>query len=159
MKRDTIGKISLELSQKEPETRDPIEIQREVHKQFEANIIDCVNRHLSVYQGDFYLEVITKKERLMQNVLRNYFFATQACPTPTWDQAVYCYHRESDSVEFLWVVPAKDICEMLTFNAITVDKSERDLLNFVLEFNDGSLLKLAKKLNGECEDSPLLKLE
>ena len=158
MTRDTVGKISQELLQKEPETRDPIEIQREVHKQYEKNIIDCIDRHKGVYTGDFYLEVITKKERLMQNVLRNYFFATQECPTPTYDQTVYKYHRATDTPEFLWVVPAKDICEMLTINAIDVAKSERELLNFVLEFNDGTLLKRAKKLNGECEDSPLLEI-
>ena len=65
MKRDTVGKISSELLQKEPETRDPIELQREIHKEYEKNIIDCIRRHENLYTGDFYLEVITKKERLM----------------------------------------------------------------------------------------------
>lgn len=156
MTRDTVGKIAQDLLKKDPETRDPIEIQREVHKEYEKNIQECITNHEKIYVGDFYVEVITKKERLMQNVLRNYFFATQACPTPTWDQTVYRYHRDTDSVEFLWVVPAKDICEMFTIDAIHIKESERDLLNFVLQFNDGSLLRLAKKLNGEQVDSSLL---
>jgi hypothetical protein len=45
----------------------------------------------------------------------------------------------------------------MTENAIAIPESERELLNFVLDFQDGTLLKLAKKLNGEEEDSPLLK--
>ena len=156
MKRDTLGKISLDLSQKAPESRDPIELEREMHKDYEKNVYLCIDSHLKEFIGDFYVEVVTKKERLMQNVLRNYFFATQACPTPTYDQTVYKYHRSDEHVEFLWVLPAKDICEMFTLNALQVDKSERELLNFVLQFNDGSLLRLAKKLNGEADDSPLL---
>lgn len=156
MKRETLGKIATDLQQQEAPTRDPIELEREMHKDYEKNISECIDAHLSTYVGDFYVEVITKKERLLQNVLRNYFFATQACPTPTWDQTVYKYHRATGHVEFLWVIPAKDICEMFTLNAMEIDKSERELLKFVLDFNDGTLLNLAKKLNGECVDSPLL---
>src|ERR1700691_2980131 len=109
MNRETVGKISSELLQKEPETRDPIEIQREVHKQYEAEIFECIERGKKLFPGDFYVEVVTKKERLMQNVLRNYYFPILACPTPTYDQTVYKYHFWDERIEFLWVVPAKDI--------------------------------------------------
>lgn len=156
MKRDTVGKISLALSEKQPESRDPVEIEREVHKDYEKHIYDCIERHKTALEGNFYIEVITKKERLMTNVLRNYFFATQACPTPTWDQTIYKYHRSKDFIEFLWVVPSKDTCELFLQNALQIADNEKELLQFVLKFNDGSLLKLAKKLNGEMEDSPLL---
>jgi hypothetical protein len=156
MTRDTVGKIAVDLMKQDAPTLDPIEIQREVHKEYEKNVFECINTHKSLFAGDFFVEVITKKERLLQNVLRNYYFATQACPSPTYDQTLYHYHRSSDYIEFLWVIPAKDICEMLTLNALDVVESERDLLNFVLEFNDGTLLRKAKKLNNECDDSPFL---
>lgn len=156
MKRDTVGKLSLDLSQKEPETRDPIELEREIHKDYEKNIYQCIETHKKLLHGDFFVEVITKKEPLMHNVLRNYFFATQACPSPTYDQTLYHYHRNAEHLEFLWVIPAKDICEMFTFNALQIKESERELLKFILEFNDGTLLRLAKKLNSEAPDSPFL---
>ena len=156
MNRDTVGKISLALSEKQPETRDPIEIEREVHKDYEKHINDCIQRHKNTIDGNFYVEVITKKERLMPNVLRNYFFATQACPTPTWDQTIYKYHRSQDIIEFLWVVPSKDTVELFLQNALQIADNEKELLQFILKFTDGSLLKLAKKLNGEVEDSPFL---
>jgi hypothetical protein len=33
---------------------------------------------------------------------------------------------------------------------------ERGLLNFVQQFTDGTLMKIAKSLNGEAPDSPLI---
>lgn len=156
MKRDTVGKISSELIQKMPESQDPIELERAMHENYERHIFDCVDRGTKEFFGDFYVIVITKRERLMNNVIRDYFFPRQSCPTPDWDQVVYRYHRTAEILEFLWVIPSKDTCEHLTINALSVVESERDLLNFVLEFNDGSLLRLAKKLNGEQIDSPLL---
>lgn len=149
MNRDTIGKISTDLLLKTPDSRDPIELQREMQKDYEKNIFECIDTHKKSFPGDFYIEVVTKKERLMSNVLRNYFFGTLACPTPTYDQTLYKYHRSEEWLEFLWVLPAKDICEMLTFNALEVPESERELLNFVLSLNDGSLLQKARTLNGE----------
>lgn len=37
MKRETVGKLATDLSKKEPDTRDPIELEREMHKDYEKN--------------------------------------------------------------------------------------------------------------------------
>jgi len=148
-KRDTVGKISLDLQQKEPDSRDPIEIQREVHKKYEQHIYDAAQEAKRTFMGDFFIEVATKKERLMHNVLRNFFCARQSCPTPTWDQTVYWYHKDKDMIEFLWVVPSKDTCELFIENALLIDPAEKELLGFVLDFNDGTLLQRAKIINKE----------
>lgn len=155
-KKKTVGTSSSELSQKQPDTRDPIELQREIHKGYESNVIEAVDRGIKEIHGDFFVVVTTKKERLMQNVIRNYFSVRKTCPTPEYDQTVYQYFRKDDKLEFLWVLPSKDTCELLHLNMLGVSKEERDLLYFVLSFYDGSLLRKAKKLNGEESDSPLL---
>ena len=85
----------------------------------------------------------------MHNVIRNYFFHRSTCPTPEWDQVVYYYKRADDALNFLWVIPSKDTCELLRENALMVAPDERDLLNFVLNFYDGTLERIAQKLNGE----------
>jgi hypothetical protein len=154
--RETVGKLSSELLQKEPDSLDPIEIQRELHKDYEDNISFCVNRHKREIIGDFYVVVITKKERLMENVLRNYFTARASCPTPDYDQTVYRYNKSDDFLEFMWTIPDKGTCHLLRDNAINVAPEERDLRDFVIEFLDGSLLKLSKKLNREVADSNIL---
>ena len=154
--RKKVGALSAELLQQKPDTRDPIELEREMHKDYEKNVWDCVDRGKKENPGDFYVVVITKKERLMENVLRCFFTFRSTCPTPEYDQTLYRYHKDKDALEFLWTIPAKDICEMLLANAHDVVKEERDLLYFVMQFENGILLRKAKLLNGEKEDSVIL---
>lgn len=150
MSRKTVGKHSVDLLSKKPETRDPIALQREMQREFEQNLTSCMERGKRTFVGkDFFVVVETKREPLMENVIRNYFFFRQSCPTPTYDNTVYHYHSNGDWMEFLWVVPSKDTCELFKRNALNIHPEERDLLDNVLLFFDGSLLELAKRLNGE----------
>lgn len=156
-KRDTVGKIALELMSKDEAPQSAIELEREMHKDYEAHFFECVARGKQMFPSqDFYLIVETKKERLMHNVLRNYFYPRLSCPTPVYDQAVYQYHHSDERIDFLWVLPSKDTCELLYQDRFQVEPFEIELLGFVLAFYDGTLLEKAKKLNGEEEHSPLL---
>jgi hypothetical protein len=149
-KRETVGKISSDLIVKEPDSRDPIELQREMTKDYVSELIDCALSFKKFHTPcDFFVTVLTKKERLMPNVLRNYFAARLSCPTPEYDQAVYRYNHAEDNLEFIWVLPSKDTCELLAMNALKVHPDERLLLEFVLRLYDGDLLRLSKKLNNE----------
>jgi len=154
--RETVGKISSYLLSRQTETQSPIDIQREAQKDYFSNLEQSLNQGLKAFAGDFYIVVITKKERLMQNVLRNYFAVRETCPTPDWDQTVWFARRVDQSIDYLWTIPAKDVCEHLKLNALYVVDAEKQLLNFVLKFEDGSLLKEAKKRNGEKFDSILI---
>lgn len=154
--KKTVGQEAYSRLIKTPEKADPIELQRAMHEDYEKNINECIDRSLKDYYGDFYVVVTTKKERIMQNVLRNYFFGRKSCPTPEYDQTVYKYTRSGGDLEFLWVVPSKDTCELLRDNALNVAPEERVLRDFVLEFYDGTLLKKSKGLNGEEILTPLL---
>jgi len=154
--RDTIGKISSDLLIKPLETTSAIEQTNEQLGDYDKNINAAVDRGLKDYFGDFFLVVLTKKERLMQNVIRNYFFCRKTCPSPEYDQVVYHYHRTADEVEFLWVVPSKDTCETFKDNMLVIPSHEKQLLQYVLSFYDGTLLQISKKYNGEQDDSPLL---
>jgi len=155
-KRPTVGKMSMELAKKTPDTLDPIELEREIHKTYEDEIITCVEKCKKDFIGNFYIVVETKKERLMHNVIRNFIFGRTTCPTPSYDQTVYKYYRGPDRIDFLWVVPSKDTCKLLRDNMLYVVPEERKLLEYVLDFYDDTLLKLAKKLNGEEEESIFL---
>jgi len=160
LNRETVGKHSLDLSLKEPASRDPIEIEQEMHQEYEKNVLECIERckkEFMVPVGSwFYIVVLTKREPLMPNVLRHYFFGRRSCPTPDYDQAVYAYDPHQDRIDFLWVIPSRDASKHLIDNALLVAESERDLLRFVLQFADGTLFKISKKLNGEQLDSALL---
>lgn len=168
--KQTVGKIASDLLLKTPETRDPIELQREIQKDYLDNLkwsvqhmqkkVDC--SHLvgnnrgheqcaqrTAYLDDFYVVVITKKEKLLENVLRNYFFETIDCPSPDYNQSVFRYSHAREELEYLWTVPDRDTCDLFQQNAIHIVPEERQLLDFVLKFRNGTLLQQARRLNGE----------
>jgi hypothetical protein len=155
--KETVGKKSIELAQKAPETRDPIELQRAMQKDYEHNLIECLNISKKNIIGDMYIVVTTKKERLLTNVIRNFFFSRKSCPTPEWDQTVYRYDAKKEHIEFLWTIPSKDTCALFKAHILEIAPEERDLLNYILMFEDGTLLKMAKRLNNEKDYSNLLK--
>jgi hypothetical protein len=155
-KKPTVGKVATDLLAKPEIQHTVIDQMRENLTDYDKNIFLCVEQAKKTFPGDFYVVVECKKERLLHNVIRNYFFARHSCPTPTWDQTVYKYHKDREWLEFLWVIPSQDACEYLTINKHYVAESEYELLKFVLSYNDGTLLEQAKKLNGEADNSPLI---
>ena len=156
MKKPTLGKLSTDLLLSSNQPTTVIDQQRAMQEDYIDHLLQAVDRGQKKYTGDFFVEVQTKKERLMENVFRNYFIDRLTCPTPNYDQAVYRYNNETQSVEFVWVIPDRDSSFHLKDNAIEVAAEERELLKFVLEFDDGTLFKLCKKFNGERMDSPEL---
>ncbi len=154
--KQTVGKVARDLMLKEPESRDPIEIQQAMEDEYLDNLIECVDKHNKEFETSFYVVVITKNEKLMENVFRNYFFARKTCPTPDYDQTVFFYNKNMEQVEYIWTIPSKDACHYLKDNALRVATEEKGILNFVLQFSDGTLGELCKKLNGEIEIPTIL---
>src|SRR5277367_4053780 len=108
--RKTVGSISNELIVKTPDTFSPIEQMRESLTDYDKNIYECMTNALVQIPSDFYIVVITKKEPLMPNVIRNYFGSRISCPTPDYDQTVYKYVRKDEEIKFMWVIPSKHTC-------------------------------------------------
>jgi len=148
-KRKTVGEVSQEILSTDKQQPTATEQMEECLSEYEENIITCAETHKKIFDGDFFIVVLTKKERLMQNVLRNFFFARKTCPTPDWDQAVYRYDSKNGDIELVWILPSKETCGYLVDNALELAPEQRDLLQFVLDDKDGTLLKIAKKINGE----------
>jgi hypothetical protein len=154
--RDTVGKISSELLAKTPDTQSPIELEHAMQKDYLKELLACCASGKKVVAGDFFLVVLTKKEPLMPNVLRNYFFYRKSCPTPDYDQAVYHYKSKDEEIVLLWVIPSKDACLYLKDHALEVAPEEKELLRYVLKFSDGTLWEVSKKLNKEQKNSPFI---
>lgn len=155
-KRETVGKVSSELLQKDMGPQNVVDMQREMQKDYINHLIECINTHKNIFVSDFYVVVISKNERLMQNVFRSYFLARLTCPTPEYDQSVFKYYKDSEHVEHVWTVPSQDSCYYLRDNAQYVVPEERELFGYVMRFLDGSLLTLSKQLNGEEPDTPFI---
>lgn len=149
MTKKTVGKESYDLLLKEPETRDPIELEKYMQQEYFEYLIECIESNRSHYPGPFFIVVLTKNERLMPNVFRNYFFARSSCPTPDYDQTVFRYDQKEDMLEYIWTLPSRDACIHLKEHALEVTQDERVLLKFILDFADGTLYKVAKHYNNE----------
>lgn len=154
-KRKNVGAHAYELLQKEPETRDPHELQQEMQKydDFVKELEACVEDAKRTYIGNFYVVVLTKREKLMPNAIRTYALARQSCPTPQFDQTVYFYDRSQGDLQYIWTVPDQHACLELYYNAHDVPREQHQLRDFVLEFYDGTLLRRAKEYNGEIKEN------
>ena len=154
-KRETAGKIARDLIIK----ADPVNVidqTQEMLTDWDNNIAQAIKDGKSKYIHDFYICVETKKEKLLENVIRNFFFTRTTCPTPNYDQTIFKYHYKEDIPEFLWVIPSRDACKLIKQEALNLPKEQKELINFVFDFDDGTLLRRCKELNGEEIDSTLL---
>ena len=152
-KKKTVGAESLRLMQQKQENSDPIAQSRAMLEDYEKNFNQALERGNSQYHGTFYIVVITKKERLMENVIRNYFLIRESCPTPEYDQIVYKCDKNKKMIDLLWTLPNMQACEIYRDRALEVASDEKELLLNILSFYDGSLLKKCKELNGELKES------
>jgi hypothetical protein len=153
-KKETVGKIASDLLNKANDPVPVIEQTEENLTEYEKELLIAIANGIKQYHGDFYVVVITKLEPLMHNVLRNFFTPRKTCPTPDYDQIVYRYTASTNAIDFLWVIPSREASLHLKEHAIEVVPAERPLLQFVLDFADGTLMKLAMKLNHEKADAP-----
>ena len=152
----TVGKIASDLINKRTDPVFVIDQMRENLTDYEKNVYEAALKGIKDFTGNFYVIVLNKTERLMQNVNRNYYFCRSTCPTPNYDQTVYRYDRKDNDLRFLWVIPCRDAAFYLRDNAFMIAPDEQDILKYVLAFDNGTLFKTAKKLNGEKIESSFL---
>jgi len=159
-KKETVGSASRRLQmQSSNDTAEDLQKgmqESSGEDSYENQVRTCVERGCRTYDSDFYVVVIFKKEKLMQNVIRQYFFPRVSCPTPDWDQTVYFFNRTSCTLEFVWTVPDKNICEYMTSPGFIPGPEEFELCRMVRDFHDGTLLIKSKKLNKESHDSNII---
>lgn len=166
MENKTVGAVASDLLSKHNESLSPQEVAQAQEREYLANLewavrhaqkkVDCYSmqghdqcRTRDALDGSFFVAVLLKKEKLLENVLRNYFVATKACPTPTYDQTIYRYNHEKEDVEYIWTIPDRETCLTFKENASIIVPAERQLLQCVLNFYDGTYYKMMKKFNGE----------
>lgn len=142
------GAASQAALQKDPETYDAMDIADAKSSNYRKELLRAVVDGKQKFSGDFFVAVLTKRERLLKNIIRNYFISRMTCPTPDYDQAVYHYVKEDDELHFLWTIPDRDVCRHIKNNPLD-EFIDRELVKHVLDFADGTLAKKATKLNNE----------
>ncbi len=150
MEKRTAGQVATDLMQRDVHGDITAgERMQEMLGEYEHGVLDAVRSGQAQYTGDFFIVALIKRERLMNNVFRNYFIPRKSCPSPHYDQIVYHYHRADDRIEFLWSLPSVVAIQNLLAHKHELDSSFFPLLQFVLDFLDGKLEKKAQLLNNE----------
>lgn len=118
-----------------------IDTQREIDKQYFEQIEECVKKHKGKlgFTGDFFITVISKKERVMENVIRRYFIARESLPTPNYDQTVWRFNQKVGDLQYIWTIPDHNTCQEMFNNPMKVPESEDWLLQMVQMFMTGRL--------------------
>lgn len=150
MKKETAGKIATDLMYKSDIPDHSVHEQmQEMLEGYEKNVIECIERGKKLFPQDFFIVAETKREKALKNIIRQYFIPRLSCPTPCYDNTVYKYHAKDEHLEFLWVLPDKEAHKYLRENALTVPSEYKELLKYVLDDADGTLLVKCMKLNEE----------
>lgn len=152
-KRNTVGYEAVRLFEKGEYVASPIDLREAGLRDYYQNLIDCALKHRKVFTGRFFIIVATKREPLLTNVIRNYFFARKTCPTPEYEQSVFRYDNIDEKIEYIWTVPDKETVHHLLLNAPFVVPAEQELLQMCKDFVSNKLLRKAKKYNQEKETS------
>jgi hypothetical protein len=118
---------------------------------YEQEVWTCYYREKHKYKKDFALVVlfVNKDRSGLKKAKSAKYFTRHTAPTPDFDQIVYWCHIATDHLEYLWTIPDVEQCMLMYQYRGQVPKEEWSLLKHVLDFADGSLLELAKKLNNE----------
>lgn len=157
MTKETVGKVVSDFYTTQKHEAELGEIKQKQFDRYIERLNELREEGLHKYNGNFYIEMCPKKERLMPQVLpRLIGHARSTCPTPFLDQDVYMYNKKDDVIEFLWTLPPLEECKRLKMDALRLNEFDRDVLKFVLDYESGVLYKLMKILNKEQPDSLIL---
>lgn len=149
-----IGKI-VEKLQKDaiaPTSVDQFRDQSEsMTEDYMDNLRLAVTNGKKVFPKNFFVAVLTKHERALKDVFRNYFHPRMTCPTPNYDQALYKYNHKRETIEFIWVIPDQRTCNMLYMNKDKVYGKDLQLLPYVINFIEGKFHAKEKRYNKKIE--------
>lgn len=154
--KETVGKIYTQLKNKIQDKATSEEVVSAIGGDFMPKLVEMIEKDKYKFRKVFYVEVCIFMNPIMPDVPEYRMRARHTCPTPFHDRGVFKYDYTEDAIHFLWFVPSPKECHYLTDNALKLHDSEKQALQTVLDYKDGTLLRLAKKLNGETENEELI---
>ncbi len=153
--KETLGKIYTKLKSKPQDKVDIFEYIRVTQADFMPRLVRQVDLDKTKTDKDFYIEACLRMNSVMHDVPEVYFKSRHTCPTPFYDRSAFRYDRKNDRITMLWHVPSQAECLYYIQNALRLRDDEKEAAKFVFDYVDGTLLKVAKTLNGETNDYEL----
>lgn len=138
--KETVGAASRRLLLNKDHGQGIVDTQREADKKYFAECLKCAETFPhSQWKDPWYLVVLHKKERLMENVIRRYFFGRQSLPKPDYDQTVWRFYPSSGNLQFLWAIPDKNTTLWIKNNPQEIPEEQNHLKQLVFDFMEDKL--------------------
>lgn len=149
--KKTAAQLIAEFYEKKQEPITPFEFVKEgSHKDYDNNLELCINHYKKIYPGDFYIEKRVQHEWALGGVPQTFMKGRLTCPTPRPLQTAIKFHRKEEAIEYLWTLPSKQQMAMAKVaGRIENDPDKLLKLKYIEAYDNGSLLHMAKLLNGE----------
>lgn len=114
MNTETVGKAAMRLLG----DRSPIKVvdaQKAMQEKYVDNLIEAAMNGEKVFgkEEHFYICVQTRRERLLENVIRNQFYVRKTRPIPQYDLSLYYYDPKDEKMTFVWCIPDKETTHQL----------------------------------------------
>lgn len=139
MKKKSVYEESQERLAK-ADGQDVYDTTNEINKKYLDEVQECIKNH-SHFNEPFYIVVLYKIEKLMQNVIRRYYVGRLSLPTPSWSQDVWRYNPATGDLEFIWSLPEKSVAMWLVDRPHDIKDEHKQLKNFVVYHLEKKLYK------------------
>lgn len=138
-KTPTVGEKAYELlTDKNPLSLTAEEIREEADKEFIKEMEDVIqkNQHR---KGKYYIQIVLKKERVSENIIRRYLIPRESEPLADYDTTLYSFDNRDQKLRYHWTVPDPTTCHYLLTNEHSLPEAEKPLLEMVKKFSAGQL--------------------
>jgi hypothetical protein len=113
-----------------------------MNKTFEEELMECIHSYQKKRLENvkpFYMVVLSKKERIMNNVVRRYFFGRESEPTPDYDQTVFKVNPKDQRIDYKWTIPDIETYHKMIFFGHNYPLEEQQLVEFCKAMNENRL--------------------
>lgn len=153
-KSQTVGAKALELASKGDQHQSVYETRQAMQKGYVDELIKAAKAGEKDYPDEkrLYICVQTRRERLLDNVIRSQFYARRTRPIPQYDLAVYYYDCQDEKLSFIWCIPDKQTVDYFCGSWVLDDgkkvwlpgakpePDEVELASFCRNFRAGTLV-------------------
>lgn len=146
-----LGKIIEEKRNKESHRTEFGAAAENYHQEFCNSVNEAAENGLKEYDKNFVIYVKLRRDVMFPEIIKFHAQPRLTLPYPYYDQIVLLYHRNTDTVKYLWEIPNASACYLLKQPGGNKTEQEQALLPQIYAFENGDLNKVVDDYNAKIE--------
>jgi len=157
MIKKTVGQKVNEIREKGFQSINLRETSHAMGEKHQKDLMETFDLGQAQYSGSFFIEVIFKKEKFFDEMVRNYMVVKEACPRPIVNQSLYHFDHQKGELELWWHLPPVAVAITLWTHPefCGFDKASIERLKTVQAFYGGDLIRKSHEYNCKIVDTTL----